>query len=557
MRILRFLLSIAFLLPLKGWGYTIYFKNQPASSNVQSSIPIDTAKSGCLVHKISQTLRTKKSSLLEKTYFINPSQLDIRPAKALFVSDGHSTTLNPRYYDTVFKKLRPLLDKHERGFLTASTVDEANRISQYLNRSIPEKSFASLHSSLLKQERDAIHDLYTAGKINFLVVVKDFDERARYPGMSLFVDLNRDSNAHSLLNGLNQVLASEQNKDTADIISLMQVNGFNVRKYAEDLEQALENTQTDRMRAELLKLRMEIQRTGNRALIAIEKAADDTVAHILKHGETPQTGDALYDRFIDHRKDPAFIARVKKTPDAWRIFSAPAESPQVTTAQEFIKHVIDHDERPSDGSGLYQRFLQYENDPLFIETVKTNPKAWEVLQARVKAVQEKAAKAKASQEELLQRRIAQGKAAAEKAERERVAQEMAAQEKAEKERAAREKRARESAEKENAAKEKAERKKANLEEAQQKRAQKEQAIQDKLKKKEAATQKATIEKAAQEAIDYLLLHNATPPNGTAIYQKFIRYRMFPAFIEKIKENQEAWEIYEKWPGRRKVQSASH
>ncbi len=406
-----------------------------------------------MIGQLSDAVEVYRRAPIEEDYFISPQQLGIR-SPSLFAQEtkNGNFVLNPEYYNTISKKLQPLFVQHEKGLLVTSSAEEADRITRYLNEANPEKTFASLHPGLEKKQRDSVHALYEAGQINFIVAVKELEDRARYPGMSLYVDLNRDTSFQAFLHGVSHVLDHKQSKNKTDIISFMEPNPDKIHEYLATLSQALASNTDSKTRTELTHLRTAVLRATNPTLVRIDKVADASIDYMLRHGTTPNESidNLLYQHFQKYRYDPFFISRIKENSIAWETLSNSAESPQEMTEREAIADILRRKAVSSRRTTLYNRILQYRTDPKFLAKLRENPEAWEIFKSS--PVWQK----------------------------ERV---------------------------------------------------------------KAGTGADVLEKAAQETIDYILQHKNTPTQGSAVYRRFLRYSKNPAFVARLKENPEVWEIF--------------
>jgi hypothetical protein len=449
MRALLISLTIALLLPLKGLGFTI-----------RSEAPPSTSKNAfaCMIGQLSHAVELSKHSLFDETYFITPQNLGIR-SPSLFIQekDAENYVLNPDFYKALFEELRTLFDRHDKGLLVAGTVKEAGQITRYLNQTVPGKKFAILHAGLEEQKRESIQALYEKGKINFLVVVDRLEEPSHYPGMSFYVDLNRDIHPQSFLRGMKQVLPSRSRAEQVDIISLMELTQSNLDASGATFKRTLKGNLSNQMRVELSRFREEMERVGNPII-----AADETIEHISRYGAVPNRTDrALFQRFETYKSHPAFLARVRKNRKAWKIFKLADDSAREDATTELINYFL-REKRvpPMRNRRLYKLFYQYREDPIFIAKVKDIPEAWEVFQ----------------KSPLRKNRMT----AAER----------------------------------------------NIQ-------------------KDAAIILTAPEKSAKEVIAYILQYKELPPRKSKIYPRYFLYRDDPSFIETMKEDPEAWKIFNK------------
>jgi superfamily II DNA or RNA helicase len=165
-------------------------------------------------------------------------------------SMGNRYVIDPRHYGNVIQRLFPHFLKHEAGFLTAATKVEAEKFGKDLQAELdqyvlslkpgdplpvflqalneeqraefirdvqatqdpnePRKrryaTVAVLHSGLTPKQKEELKADMKAGKIAFLVTVRMLDEGINIQRLSLWVDLNRTTNAKSQLQRLGRIL---------------------------------------------------------------------------------------------------------------------------------------------------------------------------------------------------------------------------------------------------------------------------------------------------------------------------------------------------------------
>jgi GrpB-like predicted nucleotidyltransferase (UPF0157 family) len=107
----------------------------------------------------------------------------------------------------------------------------------------------------------------------------------------------------------------------------------------------------------------------------------------------------LYVRVRQHREDQQFINTLKNNPEIWKRyeqfltlapnFVKPALSAAQATAADLIPFLLEHRTLPSFNSKdkpLYRLMHKHEDKPEFIEALKENPEAWKIYQVGKAAI---------------------------------------------------------------------------------------------------------------------------------------------------------------------------
>jgi hypothetical protein len=325
-----------------------------------------------MLGELSRAVDLHQRTPIEEAHIVTPQILGIR-SPSLFVQEAKTKNfrLSIKHYETLFTQLQKSFDHHEKGLIIVSTAKEADQLTQYLNKIVPGKTFTSSHA------------LYKKGKVNFLVVEKGLDD-PKIPGrMGLYVDLNRDFDAQRFLRGASHVLASDQNVKQAAIFSLAELTPAHAIEQLMSFEEAVQKMPSGKVRAELLELSTEMQRAAIPGYAPMEKAADETIEHIGLKGKVPnETGEesGLYFRMVRYRNHRAFTARIKRNPKAWKVFSDYLLTDVESAALELIPYFL-KGKRPPPKSSLYECLRKFRKDPKFIAKIKEVPKAWEFFQS--------------------------------------------------------------------------------------------------------------------------------------------------------------------------------
>lgn len=146
---------------------------------------------------------------------------------------GNRMVMDPRHYKNVIDRLKPSLEKHQRGFMTVATKTEAEEFTKALNEAYGikevdpsgQRKFAFLHSGLHPDEKEKVVADFKSGKINHLITVRMMDEGINVPELTFFADLTRSTSVKSLLQRIGRILRlSIGKKKPVEVFSYQKVN---------------------------------------------------------------------------------------------------------------------------------------------------------------------------------------------------------------------------------------------------------------------------------------------------------------------------------------------
>jgi hypothetical protein len=101
-----------------------------------------------------------------------------------------------------------------------------------------------------------------------------------------------------------------------------------------------------------------------------------------KHLPTPSTDADLAARLSRFENNPIFLKALKENPEAWKILQELYASPERNTALEAIAYLKNHDSFELADDELKKNIAAYKDDAKFIDTVRTNTKAREFFQIK-------------------------------------------------------------------------------------------------------------------------------------------------------------------------------
>jgi len=129
----------------------------------------------------------------ERDESLNDERID------LFIHTKESTyyELNPKHYNRLAELLYSIFVDNRKGFILASTIAEADRLSMFFDKyfkqvsGMEEMHFEAYHSEMTREERqDVIERSKDTNKRHYIVAVRALDEGVNLPHLSAYVDLN-------------------------------------------------------------------------------------------------------------------------------------------------------------------------------------------------------------------------------------------------------------------------------------------------------------------------------------------------------------------------------
>ena len=86
--------------------------------------------------------------------------------------------------------LYPLFESNRKGFVVTATIQEAERLSDFLNETIKDVGFSAYHSKMTIEERAEVlrRSRESEGR-HYIVAVRALDEGVNMPWLSAYIDL--------------------------------------------------------------------------------------------------------------------------------------------------------------------------------------------------------------------------------------------------------------------------------------------------------------------------------------------------------------------------------
>ena len=131
--------------------------------------------------------------------------------------------LNPAHYENLLRMIiGPILSANKKGFIVTATIAEAERLTEFLNRSVTGIEFEVLHSQMEEEARRGVlrRSVNSQGS-HYIVSVRVLDEGINLPHLSAYIDLNFNVSIKQMIHRIGRVLRLYPNKLTSDVLFLI------------------------------------------------------------------------------------------------------------------------------------------------------------------------------------------------------------------------------------------------------------------------------------------------------------------------------------------------
>ena len=146
-----------------------------------------------------------------------------KEASVFIQAESAYYVLNPAYYENLLRMIiGPILSANKKGFIVTATIAEAERLTEFLNRSVTGIEFEVLHSQMEEEERRRVlrRSVNSQGS-HYIVSVRVLDEGINLPHLSAYIDLNFNVSIKQMIHRIGRVLRLYPNKLTSDVLFLI------------------------------------------------------------------------------------------------------------------------------------------------------------------------------------------------------------------------------------------------------------------------------------------------------------------------------------------------
>lgn len=304
-----------------------------------------------VIEQLSRSIEQGELTPFGDVFFIDPDRVVGRSQDLLYIpfqdsaegTSAHHFVINPIYYGKLVDALKPMFLDHEKGFIAANSIQEAQALTDILNQNVRRRRFAAFYSEMPVREEQETLSEFRAGRINYLVTIRRLDEGLNFPDLSLYVDLNRMIGPRQFLQRAGRILRLYPGQESASIVTVMGIS----ENYVHDLLAILESLgASGRLRAS----------TGPREQQRPHRPASDTL-------EIPED----------------FEVRVRSHP----FWTHGQRSPAQRTADDLNEFVDQTSRLPlvrGKTQALYARVFRHRHDSQFLEQL--SPRARQLLENR-------------------------------------------------------------------------------------------------------------------------------------------------------------------------------
>ena len=149
--------------------------------------------------------------------------------------------LNPDYYESLLRIIGPILESNKKGFIVTTTITEAERLQEFLNRTTTGIEFEAYHSKMEDTERrDVLNRSKSSKSSHYIIAVRALDEGVDLPHLSAYIDLNLNVSINQMIHRIGRVLRLSPSKQNADILFLINYRNEQLAKDALSILEKLE-----------------------------------------------------------------------------------------------------------------------------------------------------------------------------------------------------------------------------------------------------------------------------------------------------------------------------
>ena len=191
-----------------------------------------TEEAGETVSRVEEAHRTEGTgetvSRAEETHRIEGieevGETSSKTNQSLFISgsENHYRELNPAAYNRLAEILFPIFEDNLKGFIVTASINEAERVSEFLNKKFTNIEFSPYHSGQSPDERRQILKKSKESKgSHYIVAVRALDEGVDLPHLSAYIDLNSEIPIKQRVHRIGRVLRLHPGKVQSDILFLI------------------------------------------------------------------------------------------------------------------------------------------------------------------------------------------------------------------------------------------------------------------------------------------------------------------------------------------------
>ena len=291
--------------------------------------------------QLFQNIYKNGKSSFRDLYVIGRNSFNQSSDQPVFVKEeSRFRELNPYYYNRLVEILYPIFQFNRKGFIIANTVQEANRLTNFLNRMIQGIQFEAYHSGISDYYRKNMLGRSKSMDSHYLVFVRRLGEKIDLSNFSSYIDLDFNASLRVMKMRIKKVLSVSPGQMSYDILLLTDyhhgqmtrsllnlLNAVDGRRSEKHLESSMEidglgvlksNNIVPLSRDELRELRVKLKKSisdfwdVNKRKLLLKK---DWPSYEAAEAIVQKKGIKSADEFRQKRKMDSELQKIPRNPD--------------------------------------------------------------------------------------------------------------------------------------------------------------------------------------------------------------------------------------------------
>ena len=174
-----------------------------------------------VMEQLSVGMERGEITPFDALYIIGESSFHLTKNHPLFIQPkNHLRVINPHYYNRLVGILDPIFSSNRKGFIVTATIEEANRLTEFLSESVKGIQFEVYHSKMKREERREVLKRSKEMPSHYIVAVRALDEGVNLPHLMAYIDLNANVSVKQMVHRIGRVLRLYPSKVSADVLFL-------------------------------------------------------------------------------------------------------------------------------------------------------------------------------------------------------------------------------------------------------------------------------------------------------------------------------------------------
>ena len=195
---------------------------------------------GAVINRLFQSVHEGKIASFRDFYVIGTEGFQIKQSRPLFIENGSSfRVLNPYYYHRLIEILYPIFQSNKKGVIITTDIQEANRITEFLNKFVQEIKFEAYHSEISDKKKEAILNNSQNMDSHYMITTRLPDKKVDLSELSSYIDLNFSIGLRDRINRVSRALNLFNSEISCDVLLLVD---YSREKNIKTLLELLETT---------------------------------------------------------------------------------------------------------------------------------------------------------------------------------------------------------------------------------------------------------------------------------------------------------------------------